>query len=275
MAGAGLRVLHPTDFSQNGHSAFVHALKIAIATRGDLFLLHVKAQKHKETHWSEFPRVRETLVQWGLLESGASAKDVERQLGIQVGKFDLVDSDIVTGVAKFTEKYGGDVVVLSTEARHGLARLIESSTAEAIMHSTGLSSLFVPQQARGFVDPQTGEVSLHRILAPVDHEPNPLVAIRELVRIMGSFGLHRDLLDLIHIGDEAPDIKVSANSEPAAVTCLDGPVVDTILDKAKNASLVGLATEGHHGIMDALRGSTSEQIIRGAPCPVLAIPVRR
>jgi nucleotide-binding universal stress UspA family protein len=33
-----------------------------------------------------------------------------------------------------------------------------------------------------------------------------------------------------------------------------------------------MVTEGSHGFLDALRGSTTQQIIRQAPCPVLAIP---
>jgi nucleotide-binding universal stress UspA family protein len=33
-----------------------------------------------------------------------------------------------------------------------------------------------------------------------------------------------------------------------------------------------MATEGHEGILDALRGSVTEQVVRRAPCPVLAVP---
>jgi nucleotide-binding universal stress UspA family protein len=34
-----------------------------------------------------------------------------------------------------------------------------------------------------------------------------------------------------------------------------------------------MATEGHQGFLDALRGSTTERVLRGALCPVLAVPV--
>jgi len=39
------------------------------------------------------------------------------------------------------------------------------------------------------------------------------------------------------------------------------------------ANLIGMATAGHHGLLDALRGSTTERVLRQAPCPVLAIPI--
>jgi hypothetical protein len=34
---------------------------------------------------------------------------------------------------------------------------------------------------------------------------------------------------------------------------------------------VVMATQGHHGFLDALRGSTTERIVRHAACPVLAV----
>jgi nucleotide-binding universal stress UspA family protein len=33
-----------------------------------------------------------------------------------------------------------------------------------------------------------------------------------------------------------------------------------------------MATEGRHGFLDAVRGSTTERVLREAGCPVLAVP---
>lgn len=38
------------------------------------------------------------------------------------------------------------------------------------------------------------------------------------------------------------------------------------------ADLIVMATQGHQGFLDALRGSTTERIVRNAKCPVLAVP---
>jgi nucleotide-binding universal stress UspA family protein len=53
-----------------------------------------------------------------------------------------------------------------------------------------------------------------------------------------------------------------------------GNVVEQILDVATAcaADLIVMTTQGHDGFLDALRGSTSERIVRGAHCPVLAVP---
>jgi nucleotide-binding universal stress UspA family protein len=58
-------------------------------------------------------------------------------------------------------------------------------------------------------------------------------------------------------------------------TARSGQPVDEIIKAADEdkADLIVMATEGHNGFLDALRGSTTEQVLRRAPCPVLAIPV--
>jgi nucleotide-binding universal stress UspA family protein len=52
-------------------------------------------------------------------------------------------------------------------------------------------------------------------------------------------------------------------------------VVATIIDAEADwqADLIGMPTMGHHGFLDALRGNTTERLLRQAPCPVLAVPV--
>jgi nucleotide-binding universal stress UspA family protein len=37
--------------------------------------------------------------------------------------------------------------------------------------------------------------------------------------------------------------------------------------------LVVMTTQGRHGFMDALRGSTTERVLREARCPLLAVSV--
>jgi len=45
--------------------------------------------------------------------------------------------------------------------------------------------------------------------------------------------------------------------------------------KACRADLIVMSTTGHDGFLDALRGSTTERVVRGANCPVLAILVNQ
>ena len=56
-----------------------------------------------------------------------------------------------------------------------------------------------------------------------------------------------------------------------------GEVVDQILEEEARwrPDLMVLTTQGHMDFLDTLRGSTTERVLRGAHCPVLAIPARR
>ncbi|HEY2183515.1 MAG TPA: universal stress protein, partial [Xanthobacteraceae bacterium] len=53
-----------------------------------------------------------------------------------------------------------------------------------------------------------------------------------------------------------------------------GDVVNTIVDVAIefDVDFIGMPTAGHRNILDILRGSTTERVIRHAPCPVIAVP---
>ncbi|HXV80430.1 MAG TPA: universal stress protein, partial [Candidatus Binatia bacterium] len=55
----------------------------------------------------------------------------------------------------------------------------------------------------------------------------------------------------------------------------EGDVVKGILDAAEEADLIVMTTEGRQGIIDAMRGSVTERVVRYAPCPVLAVPARQ
>jgi len=50
--------------------------------------------------------------------------------------------------------------------------------------------------------------------------------------------------------------------------------VERILKEAAywSPDLIVMATQGHRDFLDALRGSTTERVLRGVQCPVLAVP---
>lgn len=54
----------------------------------------------------------------------------------------------------------------------------------------------------------------------------------------------------------------------------EGDVVEEILRtrEAGPADLLVLTTQGRRGFLDALRGSTTERVVQGTRCPVLAVP---
>jgi nucleotide-binding universal stress UspA family protein len=76
-------------------------------------------------------------------------------------------------------------------------------------------------------------------------------------------------LDVLHVGDEAPELGDAGR----LVRTVAGPVIETLLEEAAAVRLIAMPTAGRQGFREALRGSTTERVIREASCPVLAIPV--
>ena len=97
--------------------------------------------------------------------------------------------------------------------------------------------------------------------------------IRQLVAFLRSVDAHPRAIRLAHVGDHPPVLAPGAGESRLVVERLDGPVVETLLEAARDADLVAMPTEGRHGFLDAMRGSTTQRVTRRAPCPVLAIPV--
>ena len=101
---------------------------------------------------------------------------------------------------------------------------------------------------------------LARLLAP---NPSPFTGEGTWVHLIGT-----DRLVILDPGPADP-----AHLE-ALVAAIAGRPVDAILATAEEqrSDLIILVTDGADGFFDVLRGSTTQQIVRRAPCPVLAIP---
>ena len=267
-------IVHPTDFSAVSAAAFAHALKIALASKAELILLHVQ-DNAGQGEWLTFPSVRATLQMWGILDDKTMpAATVGERLGVRIAKIDLKEKGTIQAVAHFIRQRGANLVVLATAGRDGLARWLQGSKAELISRESEAPTLFISSHARGFVDQRTGDMTLKNVLMPIDHQPDPQPAFNDLVRFTGLFGVPQPTIQCIHFGHAAPAIYTMEQRAKVPVAVKSGPVVETILKRAHGMDLIAMPTAGHHGVFDAMRGSTTEQIVRRAPCPVLALPTQ-
>ena len=269
------RIFHPSDFSQASEVAFAHALKLALIAGSALRIMHVAADR-EDMHWSDFPGVRDTLARWGLLPEGSTTEAVE-QLGLNVGKILCPSTDPVGAMLSYLDEHPADLVVLATHQREGLARWLHRAVAEPIARYAEAMALFLPQDVAGFIALDDGAVRLRRILIPVDHVPRPHAAVETAAGLALVLGCPEVAFTLVHVGSTGD---MPAVHEPHHEgwtwdrTVRRGGVVEQILDvsTACSADLIVLTTQGHQGFLDALRGSTSERLLRRARCPVLAIP---
>lgn len=271
-------ILHPTDFSDASEKAFAHALAIALLRQADFTILHVGKINNDDAMWSKFPPVRKTLEQWNLLEEGSPQEAVFEKLGVQIKK--SARSGVLTtfAVIDYLQEDPADLVVLATQGREGLPRWVKRSKAEAIAQASTAITLFVPEDGRSFIHLEDGDITMKCILVPIDHTPSPNAAIIYATRAARALGVDNTVeIKLLHVGtdDSVLDLDLPENSAwTFSKEIRSGNPVEEIISAANqcSADAIFMATAGHEGILDAMRGSTTEQILRKAPCPLAAIP---
>jgi nucleotide-binding universal stress UspA family protein len=143
-------------------------------------------------------------------------------------------------------------------------------------------------------------LSFKTILAPVDFSDPAVNALRYTASLAKAFQAEVILLHVVEpfvfpaelsIVSQVDGSEVEKELETRAVTALGrlasehlqniqhrietqiGPAAETILLTAasKQVDLIIIATHGYSGIKHLFLGSTTEKIVRHAPCPVLTV----
>lgn len=269
------RIFHPTDFSQDSQVAFVHALKLALVFRAELTIMHVDPDVSPEG-FEDFPRIRPTLAQWGLLPASSSKNDVTT-LGIRIRKIRALATDARQAIIHHLSATPTDLMVLATHKHEGFARWLHHAVAEPVSREMHVTTLFVPSNVAGFVSRATGEASLHRVLLPISSHPPSQPAIDAATVLVSQLSASPVTMTLIHAGEER-DVDPLVLPKKADWSWNQmfgkGDPVEWILAAGAefDVDLIVLATKGQGSLLDMLRGSTTERVLRGARCPLLAIP---
>jgi nucleotide-binding universal stress UspA family protein len=269
-------VFHPTDFSATSKIAFNHALKIAVVAKALLRMMHVTPSRD-EVDFAEFPAVRHTLERWGLLPGSSSQADVFTHTGVLVEKVASVHADPVFAIQDFLRHRPSDLMVLATHQWQEPLRWVKPVVAEPLARATDALTLFIPQGGDGFISPGDGTVRVQHILIPVDHHPPAQRALDAASSIAHLLRCPRGRVTLLHVGDPHDRPVVHAPRHEGWTwehASRHGEVVTEILTVAREhaVDLVVMATQGHDGWLDALRGSTTERVLRRVHCPLLAVP---
>lgn len=272
------RIFCPTDFTVASHAAFQHALSLALAHHAHLAIMHVPTDAH-DKHGG-FPGVRAQLVNWGLLEEDSPKSSVSK-LGIDAEKIIGRTGDPVDIVLHYLEHKPADLVVLSTHQRDGRSRWLGRAIAEPLARGSHAMTLFLPNGLGGFVAPEDGSLNLKRILIPVCSHPSPQPAVIATLKLLKTCGISDATITLLYVGDapDMPAVDTTAHDTALGITqeIRRGDPVEQILEVANDidSDLVVMSTAGHHGFLDALRGSTTEQVLRKLSCPLLAVPINK
>jgi nucleotide-binding universal stress UspA family protein len=254
--------------------AFAHALKIALVAEAGLDVLHVS--EGRDVAWTEFPGVRAMLERWGVLPPN-SPRNAVASIGIDVRKVLIKEPDPVRAAERFLETHPTDLVVLAAHAHQGHMRWTRASISQPIARAAAAAALFLPYGSQGFISRADGSTSLRSVLLPIDSAPHPEPGLEAARRLTWALQCPEVTFTLLHVGRAGEMPAVQIEEQPGWTwrkVTRTGEVVDTILDVAGecSADLIVMTTAGRHGFLDALRGSTTERVLRSGVAPLLAIP---
>lgn len=256
-------IVHASDFTGDDAAASLHAA--ALASRGArLITLHARPAGHDEHAPS--PGASELAARWG--------RPIGHELVQIASTADEISEGTADSLIEALRELRPELIVVGTHARHGIAAWIRGSISEAIARNVAVPVLVVPNRARGFVDPRDGTVDLRRIVVPADHAEaarRGAEAARWLAQLAGHAAGPADELVIVHAGLPDPDL----HRLGIPVLGIEGALEDAIAEAARgrDACLIAMATRGHDGLGDVLRGSHTERVIREASCPVLSVPL--
>jgi nucleotide-binding universal stress UspA family protein len=143
--------------------------------------------------------------------------------------------------------------------------------------------------------------TFHKILVATDFSPHAMEALDYALALSRAFGGSLTLLHVCapppystpHHGMYIPAPEVMAEiirsaqqSLAKAKEAVSGVSVDTVQMQGKpateivrwaeehGADLIVLGTHGRHGFRRLVLGSVAEEVVRGAPCPVLTVHLK-
>jgi nucleotide-binding universal stress UspA family protein len=268
-------ILHPTDFSAESMKAFAHAMAFSLAAQSRLYILHVAKDGESRDLYSQ-PRVRELLALWGKVSPQEPPEAIAARTGVQVLKVAMHPGSPRQRIDKFIASHECDLMVLATHHRSALMRLVSGSVAAGVSDDSRVPTLFLRDDMKGFIDMQSGSCGLETLLIPI----GPEVSAEAVGHIEAIVNLVAPNIRIkrLHVGTEQPVVVYKGDPHGSMqIEVRNGTVVETIVHVAAEigAGLIAMPTEGRHGLSDALLGTTTERVLREAPCPVLAVPMPR
>ncbi|HVE41318.1 MAG TPA: universal stress protein [Planctomycetota bacterium] len=178
----------------------------------------------------------------------------------------------------------GTLIAMSTHGRTGAARAVMGSVAEQVLRRSPVPVLAVRTLSAGSGAPVPPDerLPLRNILLPLDRSERSLRALAPAADLCRLFGAR---LLLLHVLDRDEDqetseayfraVETRVGSQGVAVTTLieTGRAADEILDVARfhDADLIAMATHGRRGLARLAMGSVTEEVLRKAFVPVLAV----
>ena len=298
------KILYTTDFSESAEEALRYAAMLAGEFGAELHLLHVislfnegevkpeevfpEMEKHAENYAEELHRDADRRIDRKIEDH--SGHNLEMFKHIERGFSPHEEIIRVAGELKV------DLLVMGTYGRGGVAHFLFGSTAEQVVRTVNCPVLTVRHHA-----PQRRDIQeIKNILFPTDFSEYSKKALPYALSFASRYGATLHVLHVFeqrvhpafYIVDKSTPFDLDNDLRDRALDALDEFVYSDLRDKisfncevtsgtpfveiinfarAREIDMIVIATHGLTGLEHMIIGSTTERVVRKAPCPVLSV----
>ncbi len=291
------RILCPIDFSEFSQHALDHAAAIARWYDATITVLHVVAVTPPSgaVRGPLFPPV--VLAPEDLEQFRVATEEFARA---ETGDVRIVavarDGNPAAEIVRMAESMPANLIVLGTHGRSGFERLVLGSVTERILRKAVCPVLTVPRRAPDVVP--AGPILYKRILCAVDFAPTSMRALKYAVALAQEADARLTVVHVLEPGIFEPIPMSGAELPPRDLNMravamrrlhdaiaeevrtyadvhevvLSGKGYREILRQAEEDHTDLIVVGAHGGGIGAVAfGSTTNQIVRQATCPVLSL----
>jgi nucleotide-binding universal stress UspA family protein len=290
-------ILCATDFSDFSNHAIPYGIALAKEFKAKLFICHVIDLSSAAIYGEAVLALEE--------QQRRMTKYAEDEMAALMSKESTDWEPLITvgnaahELARLAAEKRIDITVAASHGRAGLKRLILGSVTERLMRTLPCPLLVVRSPERGFVTPADQAITLKEILVGCDFSPDSSLAFQYGLSLAQEFQAN---LHLVHVmqpqlqdypekpgrlkEESQKDLKSDLKTKLAdmvpedartwckpVTTLLAGQPHEEITKYAvvNDIDLIVLGVRGHSLVETLFVGSTTDRVMRRAPCPVLSV----
>jgi len=291
-------IICATDFSDHSNHAVTYGIALAKEFGAKLYVCHVIDLVSADMYGTGFS---DPLEQKNRI-TDYSIEYIERLIGEQPFVWEPIVKIGHTAheIARVAEEKDVDFAVLATHGRAGLKRFVLGSVTERLMQTLTCPLLIVRNPKRDLVLPAVQEIRPQRILVGCDFSPDSNLAFQYGLNFAQEFQSELHLAHVIQtpvykdllmpavepkeglqqdLRDQLKEELLNMVPEEARHWCtpittlLAGQPYEELTKYVviHNVDLTVLGIRGHSLVETLFVGSTTDRVIRQAPCPVLSV----
>lgn len=292
-------IVVPLDGSAFAEQALPCAAMLATTHGARVCLVHVHVPM-PSTHLFEVPMVThddfESEITGRVREYLAGIAARYANSGVQV-ETAIATGRIAPELRNTIERYDGDLVVMTTHGRGGMARFWIGSTADQLVRETHVPMLLLRPISE--VATELSPPDFRRVLVTLDGSRESEQILAHAIALSQSGSTELRLLRVVpprvpivypsprngeersdelerealsYLGDIAADVQSESIKVTVDVITHINPAL-AILEYAKRESvgLIAMATHGRGGVRRMVLGSVTDKVLRGAALPMLLL----